>query len=95
MLFCLPYRFAFGAALKTKSASEVADKIIRNGIWKYGAPRILQSDNGKEFCNADLKEVMEEMKIREIHGRPYHPQSQGRVERFNRTLVDYFKMAVR
>ena len=27
-----------------------------------------------------------------MHGRPYHPQSQGRVERFNRTLTDYFRI---
>ncbi|CAG2236030.1 unnamed protein product [Mytilus edulis] len=27
-----------------------------------------------------------------MHGRPYHPQSQGRVGRFNRTLTEYFRI---
>lgn len=38
--------------------------------------RILQTDNGKEFNNADLTSVMEEFKTRHVNGRPYHPQSQ-------------------
>ena len=32
---------------------------------------------------------MEEMKSHKINGRPYHPQSQGRVERLNQTLADF------
>ncbi|VDI45601.1 Hypothetical predicted protein [Mytilus galloprovincialis] len=78
-------RFAFGCARKTKTAKETADIVLKY-IYLYGAPRILQSDNGKEFTNKDLEGVVEECKSKQIHGRPYHPQSQGRVERFNRTL---------
>lgn len=82
-------RFAFGACLKQKTAKEVSDVILRF-IYLFGPPRILQTDNGKEFNNADLTSVMEEFKIRQVNGRPYHPQSQGRVERFNRTVIAYF-----
>uniref|UniRef100_A0A8W8HXA0 Integrase catalytic domain-containing protein n=1 Tax=Magallana gigas TaxID=29159 RepID=A0A8W8HXA0_MAGGI len=34
---------------------------------------------------------MEEFKTRHVNGRPYHPQSQGRVERFNRTVVAHLR----
>ncbi|XP_076084159.1 KRAB-A domain-containing protein 2-like [Mytilus galloprovincialis] len=84
-------RFAFGCATKTKTAKEIADVVLKY-IYLYGAPRILQSDNGKEFTNKDLEGVVEEFKSKQIHGRPYHPQSQGRVERFNRTMTTFFRV---
>lgn len=69
-------RFAFGACLKQKTAKEVSDVLLRF-IYLFGPPRILQTDNGKEFNNADLSAVMDEFKTRHVNGRPYHPQSQG------------------
>lgn len=86
-------RFAFGCPLRGKGAKDVTRALI-SFVYTYGAPRILQSDNGKEFNNADLTEVLNEFKILKMNGRPYHPQSQGRVERFNRTVVEYFKRTI-
>jgi hypothetical protein len=43
-------KFVALRALKTKTAKEVADNLI--GIFcERGSPVLLQSDNGKEFCN--------------------------------------------
>ena len=75
-------RYATGGALKSKSAADVCNVIIHM-MYRYGPPRILRTNNGKEFNNKALEEVVAEMKIHKINGRPYHPQSQGRVERFN------------
>ncbi|XP_053398314.1 SCAN domain-containing protein 3-like [Mercenaria mercenaria] len=83
-------RFGFGKALKSKTSKEVAEAVI-SFIYMYGAPRIVQSDNGREFKNSDLADVVMEFEAIQMHGRPYHPQSQGRVERFNRTMTDYFR----
>ncbi|CAC5424979.1 unnamed protein product [Mytilus coruscus] len=83
-------RLAFGDPLKGKFAKDVAELTLKY-VYLYGPPRILQSDNGKEFTNVNLAEVVSIFKTRQIHGRPYHPQSQGRVERFNRTLTEYFR----
>ena len=50
----------------------------------FGAPHVLQSDNGSKFTAAVVKELMElwsELVI--VHGKPRHPQSQGSVERAN------------
>jgi len=55
----------------------------------FGAPYILQSDNGSEFT----AEVISELKIIWpklvlVHGKPRHPQSQGSVERANGDIKD-------
>ena len=55
----------------------------------FGAPSILQSDNGKEFVNSvitEISEMLDGLKI--VHGKPRHSQSQGSVERANRDIED-------
>jgi transposase InsO family protein len=55
----------------------------------FGAPNILQSDNGAEFTASiisQLKDLWPECKI--VHGKPRHPQSQGSVERANADIRD-------
>ena len=74
------HRYSFGKATKGKTAKEIAD-VVLNYIYLFRAPRILKSDNGKEFHNSDLAEVLAEFDTKQMHGRPYHPQSQGHVER--------------
>jgi transposase InsO family protein len=73
--------------MKTKSSKEVASHLFELFIV-FGAPTILQSDNGREFKSKDiindLKSLWPNMKI--INGRPRHPQTQGSVERGNQTL---------
>ncbi|GFN93908.1 Pol polyprotein [Plakobranchus ocellatus] len=86
-------RFAFGAPIKEKRAKEIADATL-HFIHLYGPPRILQTDNGIEFNNDDLAQVVADFKVRKMYGRPYHPQSQGRVESFNQTVVNFLKKTI-
>ena len=55
----------------------------------FGAPSILQSNNGREFMNSvitELSAMWDGLKI--VHGKPRHSQSQGSVERANRDIED-------
>ncbi|KAK4328993.1 hypothetical protein Pmani_000629 [Petrolisthes manimaculis] len=55
----------------------------------FGAPVILQSDNGSEFTAhviTELKQLWSQLKL--VHGKPRHPQSQGSVERANADIKD-------
>lgn len=77
-------KFCFLKGLKNKKANSIItalDEIF--GI--IGAPKILQSDNGGEFVNKTIDKYLYETwpTIKRIKGRPYHPQSQGSVERAN------------
>ena len=56
-----------------------------------GAPRLLTSDNGGEFESAMLKEMCQIKGAAKRTSVAYRPQSQGPVERFNRTLIKDLK----
>ena len=78
-------KFVFCEKLKTKDA-DVITEILQNLFFNEGIWKTLHSDNGKEFKNSKVAQLCEKLKIKQIFGRPRHPQSQGKVERFNQTL---------
>jgi transposase InsO family protein len=48
----------------------------------------VRSDNGSEFKNTRIDELCDNFKIRHQFSAKYTPQSNGLVERKNRTLID-------
>ena len=48
-------------------------------------PRLL-SDNGSSYIAGDLAEWLDDRNIEHIRGAPYHPQTQGKIERWHQTL---------
>ncbi|XP_076045792.1 KRAB-A domain-containing protein 2-like [Oratosquilla oratoria] len=81
-------KFCVLRPLTSKRAEEVAANLL-DIFLTFGAPAILQSDNGREFVNAiiaELSVLWPELKL--VTGRPRHPQSQGAVERLNGVIQD-------
>ena len=71
----------------SKRAPEIAYQLL--DVFIFGAPSILQSDNGREFVNSvitELSAIWDGLKI--VHGKRRHSQSQGSVERANRDIED-------
>ena len=48
-------------------------------------PRLL-SDNGSSYVSGDLAEWLQDKGIKHSRGAPYHPQTQGKIERWHQTL---------
>ena len=48
-------------------------------------PRLL-SDNGSSYISADLAEWLGKQRMKHIRRAPYHPQTQGKIERWHQTL---------
>jgi transposase InsO family protein len=48
-------------------------------------PRLL-SDNGSSYISSDLAEWLEDQGMEHVRGAPYHPQTQGKIERWHQTL---------
>src|ERR1700761_1642397 len=81
-------KFCILPPLTSKRAAEVAHQLM-DIFLIFGAPHILQSDNGAEFTShvvSELKQMWPDLLI--VHGKPRHPQSQGSVERLNCDVKD-------
>jgi putative transposase len=61
------------------------------GLSKDTAP-VLLSDNGKCYISNELKSFLEEKGIRKINGKPCHPQTQGKIERYHRSMKNVVKL---
>ncbi|KFZ11413.1 hypothetical protein V501_04793 [Pseudogymnoascus sp. VKM F-4519 (FW-2642)] len=72
--------------LKSKHTEPVADAFAMH-IAAFLPPKIMQSDNGKEFKGA-LLILLRKFGIRVINGAPRSPQTQGLVEQGNRVVED-------
>ena len=65
----------------------VAKAFTTHWAFTYGPPSILLSDNGKQFAARLFVHVCRLMGTDNVFTSTYHPQTNGQVERFNRTLL--------
>jgi putative transposase len=56
-----------------------------NQVKVLHRPRLL-SDNGPSYVSSELSEWLENKGIRHIRGRAYHPMTQGKIERYHRSM---------
>ena len=81
------------AAVAETSADAIA--VVKKGIAAHGVPQRLLSDNGAALNPSrrgyvgQLVAYMVPLGIEPITGKPYHPTTQGKNERFHRTLFRY------
>ena len=68
-------------------ARTVAKITVEEIVTRYGVTTYIHSDQGSQFKSALFQEICRSLGIRKTRTTPYHPQSDGMVERFNRTLV--------
>lgn len=80
--------------IPNQEATTVANAFVNNWVTRFGVPMELHSDQGRNFESTTFKEVCDSFGIRKTRTTPLHPQSDGMVERFNRTLEEYLKKVV-
>ena len=69
-------------------SSEVATRFIyENIITGFGCPLTLISDQGSHFINKTIKHLTDQFHIDHRRSTTYHPQSNGAIEAFNKTLT--------
>ena len=67
------------------TAAVVAEKLLEL-FTRHGIPKEILTDQGTNFMSCLLKELYKMLGVKSIRTTPYHPQTNGLVERFNQTL---------
>ncbi len=78
-------------AMPDQTAKTCADIILTEFISRFGCPIDIHSDQGRNFESNIFRELCHLLGIRKTRTSPRHPQGNGQVERFNRTLLKMIK----
>jgi len=79
---------------KTQRSSEVAEKLIDNIFSIYGCPISITSDQGRQSESKLLTDIMTLYGINKTRTSSFHPQANGKVEVYIRTLKQHLRMLV-
>jgi len=86
--------FLVTAPLPDKCALTCRDAFMQNWVGHYGVPQVVLTDKGKEFLNKDLRAAFEQLSIQHRETTAGTPQTNGYVERQNRTINVAFRSLV-
>ena len=78
--------------MKAEDVQSTVHHAVKKAGLKKGQRPILLSDNGSCYVSGELKEYLSAMRIRSIHGRVAHPQTQGKIERYHRSMKNVVKL---
>lgn len=84
---CSRYSLAIFNKPDTIGVRDCFERVFR----EYGLPEAILSDNGAQFSGfrggyTQFERWLMELDIKPLHGRIMHPQTQGKIERFHRTM---------
>ena len=80
-----------GASDVTETLDEALAITGADRVHVRHRPRLL-SDNGSAYVSGELREYLDERRMQHTRGRPYHPQTQGKIERYHRTMKNVVKL---
>uniref|UniRef100_A0A674ITH5 Gypsy retrotransposon integrase-like protein 1 n=1 Tax=Terrapene triunguis TaxID=2587831 RepID=A0A674ITH5_9SAUR len=83
-------RFPEAIPLRNITARTIADELVKV-FARVGLPREILTDQGTNFTSRLLRQVCELLGVKQLRTSVYHPQTDGLVERFNRTLKDMLR----
>ena len=85
-------RYPEAMALKSIDAEHIAEELLKL-FARVGIPKEILTDQGSNFTSQLLAELYRMLHVHPIRTSPYHPQTDGLVERFNQTLKAMLRKA--
>jgi transposase InsO family protein len=81
-------RWVEAFAVPDIKTATLADLLVEHIVCRHGAPRTLLSDQGSSFISELAAAVYARLGVKKIQASAYHPQTNGLVERYNRTMKE-------
>ena len=78
--------------MESVDAKRVVGNAVKEAcIADQERPRLL-TDNGSCYISTEFRKFIEEEDFGHVQGAPYHPQTQGKIERYHRTMKNVVKL---
>ncbi len=80
------------SSMDSSDAKNVITKALKTAnLSADNCPRLL-SDNGACYISHEFQNFLKEANMGHVRGAPYHPQTQGKIERYHRTMKNIIKL---
>ena len=76
--------------MKAEDVKQTLDEALL--VAHTHAPPKLLSDNGSCYLSIELAEYLNDRNMKHVRGRPLHPQTQGKIERYHRSMKNVVKL---
>ena len=87
-------KWAEAAPFREVKKETVIDFIKNNILFRYGIPRYIITDNGKNFSNKAMDKFCGQFKFKQYNSSMYYAAANGLAEAFNKTLCNLLKKVV-
>jgi len=80
------------STMKAEDVKETLDEALYvSNVPEKNRPKLL-SDNGSCYISNELAEYLDKKDMKHVRGRPLHPQTQGKIERYHRSMKNVVKL---
>uniref|UniRef100_A0ABD2W6S4 RNA-directed DNA polymerase n=1 Tax=Trichogramma kaykai TaxID=54128 RepID=A0ABD2W6S4_9HYME len=85
-------KYCIAAPLPDMKTTTVADAFIKRLVCTFGSPRIIITDQGRNFVSQLMRRVAVRLRAKQVRTSAFHPQSNGSLERSHHALCEYLKI---
>ena len=71
--------------------AKVTSFVWKNIICRFGVPRVIISNNGKQFDNPKFQKFCQDLGVKNHNSSPRHPEANGQIEVTNKSLLKIIK----
>jgi len=80
------------STMKAEDVKDTLDEaLLASNVTEKSRPKLL-SDNGSCYISHELAEYLKDKDMKHVRGRPLHPQTQGKIERYHRSMKNFVKL---